>query len=408
MPGVVAQIPNEGSKYVPVSTEILMLCASKVVAHFREALCSAIGLDEEDEFRVLYSERELCEGDEAQEVAFKEKLESGKPCVVRVLYRLLGGKGGFGALLRKQANKGKKTKNFDAMRDLTGRRLRHSMAVDRIKEWMEKQNKEDELVDMIAGSGPEMPKAPSKAETLDPEFVKKLKRSSADRPGVVTAGLRALDALEGEETAKRPRPDAFCAKSQASTSSARGSLNAAALDALAEISGSSEEASPSGEEADDAGAQGAQCSSAAASTATIAPEEKEQVASTAAPAAEPTAAAAVAAPAAPVSSASAYAEAAEALAASFCAAEDQVSKKQVVREAPLSESEAAACLGPEDLQGFRDAAKLEATVSAETLKQSLQKLGLKCGGTPKDRAERLFQLKFTKLEDLPKKEFAKK
>jgi len=68
------------------------------------------------------------------------KLESGKPCMIRVLFRLLGGKGGFGALLRKQTNsRGKKTKNFDACRDLTGRRLRHSTAVDRIKEWMAKK-----------------------------------------------------------------------------------------------------------------------------------------------------------------------------------------------------------------------------------------------------------------------------
>ena len=40
-------------------------------------------------------------------------------------------------------------------------------------------------------------------------------------------------------------------------------------------------------------------------------------------------------------------------------------------------------------------------VPAETLKQSLQKLGLKCGGTPEDRAARFFQLKTIKLEDAP-------
>lgn len=44
---------------------------------------------------------------------------------------------------------GKKTTNFDAMRDLNGRRIRHVKAVERIKEWLEKKKKEDELVTFI-------------------------------------------------------------------------------------------------------------------------------------------------------------------------------------------------------------------------------------------------------------------
>lgn len=44
---------------------------------------------------------------------------------IRVLLRLLGGKGGFGAMLRTAGARGVKTTNFDACRDLNGRRLRH-------------------------------------------------------------------------------------------------------------------------------------------------------------------------------------------------------------------------------------------------------------------------------------------
>ena len=44
---------------------------------------------------------------------------------------------------------GKKTTNFDAMRDLNGRRIRHVKAVERIKEWLEKKKKEDELVTFL-------------------------------------------------------------------------------------------------------------------------------------------------------------------------------------------------------------------------------------------------------------------
>merc|ERR1719183_244369 len=113
------------------------------------------------------------------------------PCTVRILFRLLGGKGGFGALLRGQKG-GKKTTNFDAMRDLTGRRIRHSKAVERIKDWMEKQKRDDELVNLICGEGPELPKAPDASESLDVEYIRRLKRAAADRPSVVCEGMRKL------------------------------------------------------------------------------------------------------------------------------------------------------------------------------------------------------------------------
>lgn len=51
--------------------------------------------------------------------------------------RLRGGKGGFGSLLRGAATKAgqKKTSNFDACRDMSGRRLRHVNAEKRLEEW---------------------------------------------------------------------------------------------------------------------------------------------------------------------------------------------------------------------------------------------------------------------------------
>ena len=44
----------------------------------------------------------------------------------------------------------------------------------------------------------------------------------------------------------------------------------------------------------------------------------------------------------------------------------------------------------------------------ERLKSELQARGLKCGGTLQERAARLFLLKTTPLEKLPKKLLAKK
>ena len=51
-----------------------------------------------------------------------------------MVHRLLGGKGGFGALLR-GAGRAALTDNFDACRDLSGRRLRHVNADKKLADW---------------------------------------------------------------------------------------------------------------------------------------------------------------------------------------------------------------------------------------------------------------------------------
>jgi len=55
--------------------------------------------------------------------------------VICLLLRLVGGKGGFGSLLRVQGRDTKATTNFDACRDLNGKRLRHINAVKKMEEW---------------------------------------------------------------------------------------------------------------------------------------------------------------------------------------------------------------------------------------------------------------------------------
>ncbi|KAM0944517.1 putative sde2 ubiquitin domain, Ubiquitin-like domain superfamily [Dioscorea sansibarensis] len=69
-------------------------------------------------------------------------------CVL--LLRLRGGKGGFGSLLRGAATKAgqKKTNNFDACRDMSGRRLRHVNAEKRLEEW--RTEAEDRKLEKIA------------------------------------------------------------------------------------------------------------------------------------------------------------------------------------------------------------------------------------------------------------------
>ncbi|KAK9076368.1 hypothetical protein SSX86_004702 [Deinandra increscens subsp. villosa] len=70
---------------------------------------------------------------------------------VHLLLRLRGGKGGFGSLLRGAATKAgqKKTNNFDACRDMSGRRLRHVNAEKKMEEWLaeEKERKLEKVAE---------------------------------------------------------------------------------------------------------------------------------------------------------------------------------------------------------------------------------------------------------------------
>lgn len=59
-----------------------------------------------------------------------------------------------------------------------------------------------------------------------------------------------------------------------------------------------------------------------------------------------------------------------------------------------------------DLETFDSVGELE-TMGAEQLKEKLSQLGLKCGGTLRQRAERLYALKGRSLEELDAKMFAK-
>lgn len=424
MAGIIAHLPGVGKpRFVPVKLadfvsddEVFTTALGVLVA----ACGDVFGLTEEDDSgseevvsaedscRLLYGGRDLT--NESAATAFLRTLRKGVPCAVRVVYRLLGGKGGFGALLRGQRGLGKKTTNFDAMRDLSGRRLRHSKAVDRIKEWMEKNKREDELVSLIKGEGPDLPKPLAPAEKLDPNYLQKLKRGAAERAKAVGAGIRVAD-TEGAATADGP------------SKRARLSINAPSAVAgwLDPLGGLSPPSSPDGEEAEEEQeAPEDKCESGSASSSTVAPTPASSSAASSAATASASAAAAAldeeetpeeeAVEAEEESSATAAAAAPAATAAPgpSAAKDDQEgARKRRGSKPPAPEAMEGEVMQPQELAAYASAEALADKVAPDTLKRSLMKLGLKCGGTPKERAARLFMLKEKSLKDLPKSVFAK-
>ena len=77
---------------------------------------------------------------------------------VHALLRLPGGKGGFGAMLRTAGAKGVKTTNFDACRDLNGRRLRYVNQEAALREWeaQAEERKRKKQAEKDAKRGPEV------------------------------------------------------------------------------------------------------------------------------------------------------------------------------------------------------------------------------------------------------------
>lgn len=300
-------------------------------------------------------------------------------------------------MLRSQKG-GKKTTNFDAMRDLNGRRIRHVKAVERIKEWLEKKKRDDELVNLLTGEGPELPKPTPESESLDPEFLRRLKRAAESRPAVVNEGLKHLLAeeeaaqaeLTQEEPAKRLKVDSSKATSSDDSVDWLG-----ALDALGELSSPDGEEEEKGHESSAATA-GSASSSSGPSSASSQKDEKSGVA-----AKEPKAGTKPVAPKAEATPRPAAAQAAPRHVTPKAAAAKVAAPEQAAA-APKAAAAPPKLITVQDLRKYSSAEELLQKVTAEDLKHSLQKLGLKCGGRPEERAKRLFTLKDTDLKDLPK------
>ncbi|XP_077251281.1 ubiquitin-like superfamily protein [Tasmannia lanceolata] len=109
-----------------------------------------------------------------------------------LLLRLRGGKGGFGSLLRGAATKAgqKKTNNFDACRDMSGRRLRHVNAEKKLEEW--KAEAEERKLEKVAEDFlKKKAKAVRKKGSADTEkYIEKYREDSAKCMEEVEASVR--------------------------------------------------------------------------------------------------------------------------------------------------------------------------------------------------------------------------
>ncbi|GMH40286.1 hypothetical protein BSKO_08190 [Bryopsis sp. KO-2023] len=135
--------------------------------------------------RLVFSRRELDDSCELRECG----LAHGD--IVTLALRLRGGKGGFGALLRGQGRDGKITTNYDACRDLSGRRLRHINAEKKLDDWS-KESKERDLEQVALQHLKEKSKEERRAKREEVDVGEVLLQRQSTISGVKTAVQQAL------------------------------------------------------------------------------------------------------------------------------------------------------------------------------------------------------------------------
>ncbi|XP_073962231.1 splicing regulator SDE2 [Choristoneura fumiferana] len=108
--------------------------------------------------------------------------------VVRVFTKLVGGKGGFGSMLRAIGAQIEKTTNREACRDLSGRRLRDINEEKRLRKWLEGQeDREREAIERKQKKLERLIAEPKIQVNLNPVY----ERERQELPERVSAALDA-------------------------------------------------------------------------------------------------------------------------------------------------------------------------------------------------------------------------
>nr|GMC82880.1 protein SDE2 homolog [Ipomoea batatas] len=328
--------------------------------------------------------------------------QSKFPVVVNLLLRLRGGKGGFGSLLRGAATKAgqKKTNNFDACRDMSGRRLRHK-AKELAKKGSGSRSKSGESADKyVAKYREDSAKCMEEVERSVREslkgFVASKRKAAAElndsdsKKLKIWMGKRKFDDSDSEDMDEDYSDEDENEKSVIidngnNSDSSRGTNGNVDL-----VPGQK-----SGSEDGDGDGDASPLDTSFTSESGNFKAEKEVSSSSGSAVAEEI-----------IDQQTGNSTSGEEGTSQIEASSDARPKAGAVQEGEGSVKVA----DPERALNFDEISSAEEleVLGMEKLKSELQVRGLKCGGTLQERAARLFLLKTTPLEMLPKKLLAKK
>jgi len=293
--------------------------------------------------------------------------------LIEIQFRLLGGKGGFGSLLRSKTSRGKKVRDFGACRDLLGRRIRHANNQQEIEEWGRRREEQQEklaaeLEESQRRNHNQLASSTSgKAKPqVDTKFVSKVGRCSSS----ISSSLKMIAAQKKQRKAngkRAPEHDTNDLNQELETSSSPKKFKEEEV------------------KTNDQGHQnGSEVLEEQKGGISVSDKPDEGISSC-------------------VGSVS------KDNSTMMKADEDTTSKRETSKKEPVEEKKEATeekSYEHVDLTGYNSLEQL-LKIGADHLKAELKRLGLKCGGTLQMRAERLWMLKSCPLEKLPKKLFAK-
>lgn len=137
---------------------------------------------------------------------YDEDVPSG--CTVHAIPRLLGGKGGFGSMLRAIGAQIEKTTNREACRDLSGRRLRDINEEKRLKTWLSQKEERERAAEERRRQKLEKLCQEPKVEIKDQAFLKERSELTENISNAVELGLKSNSAVKRkpEEPEAGPAP----------------------------------------------------------------------------------------------------------------------------------------------------------------------------------------------------------
>ncbi|NXU66556.1 SDE2 regulator, partial [Horornis vulcanius] len=335
----------------------------------------------------------------------EDELQSG--VVYSLEPRLCGGKGGFGSMLRALGAQIEKTTNREACRDLSGRRLRDVNHEKAMAEWVKKQAEREAEKEQRRLERLQRKLAEPRHTFTDPEYERQYREMAERQEESLRIGTApasghthtsiaslfsrkiekriALDEATGSGCEADNKDDSPCASDRGYPSGSSANESVGNSDECSSSSVASAEDSPSTsasekplEQPEGPGTdlQGEVC---AGGQAEILAEENSKMT-------EP-----------PKELAQ------EKNGMTQARKEEQENVPAKAQETNQSQSTE---VEPIDLLAFNSAAELEA-LGLEKLKMGLMSLGLKCGGTLKERAARLFSVRGLSRDQIKPSLFAK-
>lgn len=129
--------------------------------------------------------------------------------IYRFNFKLLGGKGGFGSMLRALGSQIEKTTNNEACRDLSGRRMRDVNNETKMMEWVKNKAEKDKQKEKDKIEKLERQMQRPKHFFNDPEYEKSLEATSDSVEDALKSGLKAKKRVSNDSV---PHSSAATAK----------------------------------------------------------------------------------------------------------------------------------------------------------------------------------------------------